>query len=73
MALPLPGTPIIIDIGSAYVKIGFAGEPGPSSGRLCQLGQDRPDPPPYPGHPRPGRYAHSCFGGRGPVRGFGGP
>jgi len=27
MALPLPGTPIIIDIGSAYVKIGFAGEP----------------------------------------------
>ena len=29
MALPLPGTPIILDIGSSYVKIGFAGEPGP--------------------------------------------
>jgi centractin len=29
MALPLPGTPIILDIGSAYVKCGFAGEPGP--------------------------------------------
>ncbi len=29
MALPFPGTPIIVDIGSAYVKIGFAGEPGP--------------------------------------------
>ena len=27
MALPLPGTPIIVDIGSAYVKIGFSGEP----------------------------------------------
>ncbi len=29
MALPLPGTPVIIDIGSAYVKLGFAGEPTP--------------------------------------------
>jgi actin-related protein len=29
MAIPLPGTPIIIDIGSAYCKIGFGGEPGP--------------------------------------------
>ena len=29
MALPLSGTPIIIDIGSAYVKLGFAGEPSP--------------------------------------------
>jgi len=29
MAITLPGTPIIIDIGSAYVKIGFAGEPAP--------------------------------------------
>jgi actin-related protein len=29
MAIPLPGTPIIIDIGSAYTKIGFAGEPSP--------------------------------------------
>ena len=29
MAVPLPGTPIIVDIGSAYTKIGFAGEPSP--------------------------------------------
>ncbi|MFX0011716.1 MAG: hypothetical protein ACFE9R_15490 [Candidatus Hermodarchaeota archaeon] len=29
MAIPLPGTPIIIDIGSAYCKVGFAGEPTP--------------------------------------------
>ncbi|MBY9015057.1 MAG: zinc ribbon domain-containing protein [Candidatus Lokiarchaeota archaeon] len=29
MAIPLPGTPIIVDIGSAYSKIGFAGEPSP--------------------------------------------
>ena len=29
MAIPLPGTPIIVDIGSAYTKIGFAGEPSP--------------------------------------------
>jgi centractin len=29
MAIPLPGTPVIIDVGSAYTKIGFAGEPGP--------------------------------------------
>jgi len=29
MALPLPGTPIVLDIGSAYCKVGFAGEPGP--------------------------------------------
>ncbi|MFX0031052.1 MAG: zinc ribbon domain-containing protein [Candidatus Hodarchaeota archaeon] len=29
MALPLPGTPIILDIGSAYTKVGFAGEPSP--------------------------------------------
>lgn len=29
MAIPLPGTPIIVDIGSAYTKIGFAGEPNP--------------------------------------------
>lgn len=29
MAIPLPGTPVILDIGSAYTKIGFAGEPGP--------------------------------------------
>ena len=29
MAIPLPGTPVILDIGSAYTKIGFAGEPSP--------------------------------------------
>ena len=29
MAIPGPGTPIIIDLGSAYVKVGFAGETGP--------------------------------------------
>ncbi|MFX1492720.1 MAG: zinc ribbon domain-containing protein [Promethearchaeota archaeon] len=29
MAIPLPGTSVILDIGSAYTKIGFAGEPGP--------------------------------------------
>lgn len=29
MALPLSGTPIILDIGSAYTKVGFAGEPSP--------------------------------------------
>ena len=29
MAIPIPGTPIIVDIGSAYTKIGFAGEPSP--------------------------------------------
>jgi len=29
MVIPLPGTPIIVDIGSAYCKVGFAGEPTP--------------------------------------------
>jgi len=29
MAIPLPGTPVIVDVGSAYTKVGFAGEPGP--------------------------------------------
>ncbi|MHA1670972.1 MAG: double zinc ribbon domain-containing protein, partial [Promethearchaeota archaeon] len=29
MVIPLPGTPVIIDIGSAYCKVGFAGEPSP--------------------------------------------
>jgi actin-related protein len=29
MAIPLPGTPVILDIGSAYTKLGFAGEPSP--------------------------------------------
>ena len=26
---PVPGTPIILDIGSAYAKVGFAGDPKP--------------------------------------------
>lgn len=29
MAIPFPGTPIIVDVGSAYTKCGFAGEPSP--------------------------------------------
>lgn len=29
MVIPLPGTPVIVDIGSAYCKVGFAGEPTP--------------------------------------------
>ncbi len=41
MALPLPGTPIIIDIGSAYVKIGFAGEPGPRFVFPCITGTEK--------------------------------
>ncbi|MFX1378407.1 MAG: hypothetical protein ACFFA4_04885 [Promethearchaeota archaeon] len=41
MALPLPGTPIIIDMGSAYVKIGFAGEPGPRFVFPCITGTEK--------------------------------
>lgn len=41
MALPLPNTPIIIDIGSAYVKIGFAGEPGPRFVFPCITGKEK--------------------------------
>ena len=41
MALPLPGTPIIIDIGSAYVKIGFSGEPGPRFVFPCITGTEK--------------------------------
>ncbi len=41
MALPLPGTPIILDIGSAYVKIGFAGEPGPRFVFPCITGYEK--------------------------------
>ena len=41
MALPLPGTPIIIDIGSAYVKIGFAGESGPRFVFPCIIGTEK--------------------------------
>ncbi|MHA2036038.1 MAG: double zinc ribbon domain-containing protein [Promethearchaeota archaeon] len=41
MALPLPGTPIIVDIGSAYVKIGFAGEPSPRFVFPCITGTEK--------------------------------
>jgi len=41
MALPLPGTSIIIDIGSAYVKVGFAGEPGPRFVFPCITGTEK--------------------------------
>ncbi|MFW9971892.1 MAG: zinc-ribbon domain-containing protein [Candidatus Odinarchaeota archaeon] len=41
MALPLPGTSIIIDIGSAYVKIGFSGEPGPRFVFPCITGTEK--------------------------------
>ncbi|MHA2391686.1 MAG: hypothetical protein ACXAEX_06930 [Promethearchaeota archaeon] len=41
MALPLPGTPVIIDIGSAYVKVGFAGEPGPRFVFPCITGTEK--------------------------------
>ncbi|MFX1317248.1 MAG: hypothetical protein ACFE9T_15405 [Promethearchaeota archaeon] len=41
MAIPLPGTPIIIDIGSMYVKIGFAGEPSPRFVFPCITGTEK--------------------------------
>ena len=41
MALPLPGTPLIIDIGGAYVKIGFAGEPDPRYIFPCITGTEK--------------------------------
>ena len=41
MSLPLPGTPIIIDIGSAYVKIGFSGEPSPRFVFPCITGTEK--------------------------------
>ncbi len=41
MPLPLPGTPIIIDIGSAYIKIGFAGEPSPRFIFPCITGTEK--------------------------------
>jgi actin-related protein len=40
-AIPLPGTPIIIDIGSAYVKVGFAGEPSPRFVFPCITGTEK--------------------------------
>ena len=41
MAIPKPGTPIIIDMGSAYVKVGFAGEPGPRFVFPCMTGTEK--------------------------------
>ncbi|MFX1489499.1 MAG: hypothetical protein ACFFBI_10145 [Promethearchaeota archaeon] len=41
MAIPLPGTSIIVDIGSAYVKVGFAGEPGPRFVFPCITGTEK--------------------------------
>jgi len=41
MSIPGPGTPIIIDIGSAYVKVGFAGEPSPRFIFPCITGTEK--------------------------------
>ncbi|MBD3254667.1 MAG: zinc-ribbon domain-containing protein, partial [Candidatus Lokiarchaeota archaeon] len=41
MSLPPPGTPIILDIGSAYVKIGFAGESNPRFVFPCITGTEK--------------------------------
>ncbi len=41
MSLPTPGTPIIIDIGSAYVKVGFAGETSPRYIFPCITGTEK--------------------------------
>ncbi|MCP4764185.1 MAG: hypothetical protein GY870_20600, partial [archaeon] len=41
MALPAPGTSIIVDIGSAYVKVGFAGESGPRFVFPCMTGTEK--------------------------------
>ncbi|MFX1236085.1 MAG: zinc ribbon domain-containing protein [Promethearchaeota archaeon] len=41
MPIPKAGTPIIIDMGSAYVKIGFAGEPGPRFVFPCITGTEK--------------------------------
>ncbi|MBN1214862.1 MAG: hypothetical protein JXA99_05400 [Candidatus Lokiarchaeota archaeon] len=41
MSLPTPGTPIIIDIGSAYVKVGFAGEVNPRYIFPCITGTEK--------------------------------
>ena len=41
MAIPFPGTPIIIDLGSAYVKVGFAGEPSPRFVFPCITGTEK--------------------------------
>ncbi|MHA1488270.1 MAG: zinc-ribbon domain-containing protein [Promethearchaeota archaeon] len=36
-----PGTPIILDIGSAYVKVGFAGDPKPREVFPCITGTEK--------------------------------
>ncbi len=41
MTLSLPKTPIIIDIGSAYVKTGFAVEPEPRFVFPCITGTEK--------------------------------
>ena len=41
MAIPGPGTSIIVDIGSAYVKVGFAGESGPRFVFPCLTGTEK--------------------------------
>ncbi|MHA1293136.1 MAG: hypothetical protein ACTSQJ_10745 [Promethearchaeota archaeon] len=41
MELPAPGTPIIIDIGSAYIKIGFAGNTMPMYIFPCITGTEK--------------------------------
>ncbi len=41
MSLPPPGTPIIIDIGSAYIKVGYAGDPTPRFIFPCIVGTER--------------------------------
>ena len=41
MPIPVPGTPIIIDIGSAYVKIGFASESSPRFVFPCITGTEK--------------------------------
>ncbi len=41
MPIPVPGTPIIIDIGSAYAKIGFASESTPRFVFPCITGTEK--------------------------------
>lgn len=41
MAIPGPGTSIIVDVGSAYVKVGFSGESGPRFIFPCLTGTEK--------------------------------
>ena len=41
MEAPIPGTPVIIDVGGAYVKIGFAGEKEPRHVFPCITGTEK--------------------------------